>query len=128
METPAITATLRKPEDVPETVETLPFKKIRCSKLCSQSSNVNEELNHKEAEVPKTMETPAIPVNQKEPEEDPESMETSANPANQSEPEEVPETMETPAIPDNQSEAEEVAETVESPAISANQSEPEEVP
>ena len=41
---------------------------------------MNEELNQKEAEVPQTMETPAIP-------------------ATQSKPEEVPETMETPAIP-----------------------------
>ena len=41
------------------------------------------------------METPAIPANQSEPEEDPETVETAAIAANQSEPEEVPETGET---------------------------------
>ena len=61
-----------------KTPTTKKLKKIRCSKLCSQSSNVNEELNQKDAEVPENMETPAIPVNQKEPEGVPESMGTSA--------------------------------------------------
>ena len=55
-------------------------------------------------------------------------METPAIPVNQKEPEEVPETMETPAIPANQSKTEEVPYNVEIPAIAATQSEPEEVP
>ena len=82
-----------------KTPTTRKLKKIRGSKLCSQSSNVNEELNQKEAEVPETMETAAIPANQSKPEEVPETVETPAIPANQSKPEEVPETVETPAIP-----------------------------
>ena len=87
----------KKTQNIPTTKK---LKKIRCSKLCSQSSKANEQLNQKEPEeVPETTVTPAIPVNQNEPEEVPETTETPAIPANQNEPEEVPEIMETPSFP-----------------------------
>ena len=54
---------------------------------------MNEELKQKETEVRETMETPAIPVNQKEP-GGPRVHGDPCIPAIQSEPEEVPETME----------------------------------